>query len=82
VHPAPRYINVFNFATLANHRYSMTLLLRDRRDKSASLESCPNAPESFCTSWVRGGIAKIIPNRAVIIVVNAVLVYGLFWASD
>jgi len=60
----------------------MTLLLRDRRDKSASLESCPNAPESFCTSWVRGGIAKIIPNRAVIIVVNAVLVYGLFWASD
>ena len=67
-----------NFATLANHRYSMTLLLRDRRDKSASLESSPNAPESFRTSWVRGGIAKIIPNQAV----NAVLVHGLFWASD
>jgi len=56
----------------------MTLLLRDRRDKSASLESSPNAPESFRTSWVRGGIAKIIPNQAV----NAVLVHGLFWASD
>jgi len=67
-----------DFAILANHRYSMTLLLRDRRDKSASLESSLNAPESFRTSWVRGGIAKIIPNQAV----NAVLVHGLFWASD
>jgi len=32
----------------------MTLQLRDRRDKSASLESSPNAPELFRASWVRG----------------------------
>jgi len=64
-----------NFATLANNRYSMTLQLRDRRDKSASLESSPNAPELFRASWVRGGIAKILPNRTM----NAVLVQGLLW---
>jgi len=64
-----------NFATLANIRYSMTLQLRDRRDKSASLESSPNAPELFRASWVRGGIAKILLNRTM----NAVLVQGLLW---
>ena len=46
-----------NFSTLANNRYSMTLQLQDRRDKSASLESSPNAPELFRASWVRGDIA-------------------------
>jgi len=68
-----------NFATLANNRYSMTLQLRDRRDKSASLESSRNAPELFRASWVRGGIANnianILPNRTM----NAVLVQGLLW---
>jgi len=66
-----------NFATLANNRYSMTLHLRDRRDKSASLlESSPNASELFRASWVRGGIAaKILPNRTM----NAILVQGLLW---
>jgi len=55
--------------------YSMTLQLRDRRDKSASLESSPNAPELFRASWVRGSIDKILPNRTV----NAVLVQGRLW---
>jgi len=55
----------------------MTLQLRDRRDKSASLESSPspNAPELFHAAWVRGGIAKILPNRTM----NAILVQGLLW---
>ena len=67
-----------NFAPLANNRYSMPLQLRDRRDKSASLESSPNAPELFRASWVRGGIAKILPNRTM----NAVLVQGLLLLWD
>jgi len=62
-------------STLANNRYSMTLQLRDRRDESVSLEASPNAPELFRASWVRGGIAKILPNRTM----NAVFVQGLLW---
>ena len=31
--------------------------------------------ELFRASWVRGGIAKILPNRTM----NAVLVQGLLW---
>ena len=55
---------------LANHRFAMTLQLYDRSDTSATLNSSPNSPDTFCTSWVSSGIAKIIASQ------NTVLLHG------